>query len=282
VTIHVLVNVSSAGNVPPAAAPAPGSAFSGTMATGFTLNAQAGQALDAATLLISDADGDAIEIISVSANATLPGVTAPAAQGPTAGPFNIAWSGAPGAEGTYAYTVSITDGKSPAVSFSVTLNVNMPELLHKAGPDAMGGEGTPEFPYLARTWAGQWPNLAMVELVANDRATLFSLTNVEAHAGNPDGQGFTLVLAGNMLHAVANGPLREADLGAHRFIATVSDGSLMREVSLHISVGTPEAEATSGSSCSSQGKGSPTWLALSALCALALIRRKMLAARYRY
>lgn len=118
-----------------------GSAFSGSIAGGFDLTVQAGDALVGADLQLTDADGDAIDLNDVTAApGPIGGVTAPAAPqlGLASGTI-VSWTGTVDASttaGVYTYLMDIDDNANPNVVFEVRITVT-------AAPPPGGGGTTP-------------------------------------------------------------------------------------------------------------------------------------------
>lgn len=117
--------------------------FTGNAAGGFDMTVAPGAALVNANLDLFDADGDPIDINSITVvPLAIPGVTAPAApQTGLASGTTISWTGTVSAATTpnaYVYTVNIDDGINPAVNVVVRINV-----VVGGGGGGGGGGGTP-------------------------------------------------------------------------------------------------------------------------------------------
>lgn len=132
---YVVVN-----SAPTAAVPG-GSGFAGDVTAGFDLTVQAGSAMTAADLELTDPDGDAIDLNDVTAApAPIGGVTASAApQLALASGTVISWTGtvdAATSAGVFTYLVDIDDNVNPNVVFEVRITVT-------AAPATGGGKTPP-------------------------------------------------------------------------------------------------------------------------------------------
>lgn len=120
-----------AGNTAPAVALTGTSTLTGNQASGFALSINENTALSLADLVITDPDGDNIDVLSVSGTAA--GVTAPTTSTGNTSPLTISWTGTPTTAGTYVFDVTITDNNTAPVVFQVTITVNGPKKKKKDG-----------------------------------------------------------------------------------------------------------------------------------------------------
>ena len=135
VNFDVTLNV----NLGPTVALASGSSLNQTGVNTFTLDISGGTPLNSVTLQLNDNESNPIDIISVTG--TAPGVTPPAtAMGLSSGTV-IEWTGTPTTDGDHVFNVSISDGITPSVDFTLTLKVTGSPLPPADGNSAKDNGG---------------------------------------------------------------------------------------------------------------------------------------------
>src|SRR5690606_30113169 len=134
----------------------------------FELSVDPGQTLTDAFLLLTDSDGDLLELVvnSVTPGA-LGGVASPPS--PTLGfsPLRIDWTGTANSDmppGIYAYSMELRDGVNLPVAFTVTIELNNLPPAASAGADLLPsnpGTGIAGDPFRAEITAGTSSDLEM-------------------------------------------------------------------------------------------------------------------------
>ncbi len=280
IDVVVSVAVLNQGNVQPNVAG--GGPFSGTRAAGFVMSVDPGQALTGATLTATDLDADDIEIVSVVATpaAGLTGVTAPATAAPAAGPVSITWGGTADASeivGDYMYDVTISDGITPPLTFTVTITLVDLAPVHTPVAGVLG-TGTSADPYPFASIVGATPSHDVCTLADANLSQSVTLASVIPDPLNPvGGSGFDVTFDGTTLTVSALGALKSKDVGTHRFTANMTDGNNTVPVVIRVKVNTAPSDEEGGGSCTGVTEGSNLWLLLLALAgigAIAVVRAR--------
>jgi hypothetical protein len=274
IDVVVRVTVQNTGNVQPVVGN--GGQFVGTRAGGFTLAVDPGTTLLAADLLASDMDGDDIEVVSVQVApaAGLLGITAPAPSAPAPTP-TLSWTGTADATevpGAFVYTITIGDGITPPVTFTVTITLLdvAPQQVAAAG---VTGDGTVALPYAFITQVGKTPAFDVCNVSDQNLSQTVTLVSVTPDPLNPTGgAGFDVALTGSMLSFGALGALKSADVGTHVFTANLTDGTNNLQVVMRVKVNTVPEDKDNGSGCSGATGSSLLWLLLALSGALVAVR----------
>jgi hypothetical protein len=277
IDVVVRVTVQNAGNVQPIAGTPAGSSLTGTHASGFTLTVSPGQALSAANLSVSDADADDVEVVTVQVApaAGMLGVTAPTASAPGPGPIIISWTGTADATevpGAFVYTITISDGITPPITFTVTITLTdiPPQHVPAAG---VTGDGTVALPYSFITQVGKTPAFDACNVNDQNLSQTVTLVSVTPDTLNPTGgAGFDVALTGSMLSIGALGALKSDDVGTHVFTANLTDGTNNLQVVMRVKVNTVPEDKDNGSGCSGATGSSLLWLLLALSGALVAVR----------
>jgi hypothetical protein len=296
VTVYLRITVANTGNVPPVPGLGTGTAFSAPAANQFALSIDPGVALVDAFLLLTDSDGDLIELTTTSVTpGPLAGVTPPGS--PTLGfsPLRIEWKGGIDplmAPGDYVYSMEIRDGVNLPVAFTVTITLNNVAPSHAPGTSLVAtnpGTGVAGDPYRAEIQAGSIKVMEMAVVDDANAGQFVTLTNVAGSAiGLPL---FTIVLTGTgngneaLLTATPAADLSNSDSGVYDFVATVEDdGGVATDIHIRVIVTAKPGGTTNGQGdgngdddgCVSDTGGGAAWMLalLASLAGIRVLRRR--------
>ncbi len=234
------VSGNAIANFAPTLRPATGTAFSGAAGGPFTLTLNPGQALSAADLELFDADGDPIDLNSISITTAPTGVTAPSlAAGITSGTV-ISFTGtadATNASGDYVYTVDIDDNVSAAVQITVTITIANIAPTHTPAT-GITGTGATGNAYTAAVALGAAGTVGIATIADQNTSQTHSVTGTTP-TGAPGGSTLTWTFAvvGTSFEVTpASAPVL-ADIGNFDFTVSVSDsGSTPQVVQIDVRI----------------------------------------------
>lgn len=222
--------------------PGSGSIFVGTAATGFSASINPASLPANAVLELADVDGDNINVTAVVVAPSAPtGINAPgtSAGNPAGTPIAFTGDASLSEPGTYTWTITITDGLTAPVNVDVSITVLDLPANHVAGAQASSGDGSAGNPYAGEIGIGGTPSLELASVTDMNTTQTLTLVNVVAGGGNPSSifnVGFLGVGNAGTIEAVAPGTVTVADVGAHDFVVSISDGTNVVAIAVRVTV----------------------------------------------
>ena len=223
-------------NQPARAVLAAGSTLAGPQNGPFTFMVAPGAALGNAAIELTDPEGDAITVQSITPPAAAPaGVAGPALPAPGQ-PIILAWTGNAGAinpPGMYTWLIEFSDAVNNAlIQCSMTLTIDDPPPTH-APAGAITGMGTQAQPYGATFVRGDSIfSIVGIAILSDANAGQSVTLGAVTPGANPGAVGFTFSINGALLNAAPTAMLTVAEAGQHAFTVQISDGT--SNVDMHV------------------------------------------------
>lgn len=227
------VSGNAVANFAPTLRPATGTSFSGAAGGPFTLALNPGQALSTADLELFDADGDPIDLNSITIATAPTGITAPSLAAAIASGTVISFTGsadATNASGDYVYTFDIDDNISAAVQITVTITINNIAPTHTPAT-GITGTGATGNAYTAAVALGAAGAVSIATIADQNTSQTHSVTGTTP-TGAPGGSSLTWTFAvvGSSFEATPSAAPVLADIGNHDFTVSVSDSGSTPQV----------------------------------------------------
>jgi len=241
-TLYVSISVAVSANLAPVVVSSPGGQFTGTSASGFLLQLDAGStATGVARLEVSDPEGDPVTIQSVTINPYAPNtILGPTVPGPGTSGFIISFNGQINpaeTPGDYIWSIAVRDTASNTTSFTATIRIRDAVPTHQIGPEAYSGSGTSGDPYVTVVAEGWFDPLQMFQIIDPNTSQTHTIASVTPGGSNPTGgSGFQWSVSVVFKYAIADPPLplNSLDVGVHDFTVVVTDGS--NNVTVHVRI----------------------------------------------